>query len=480
LLLALVAVLLRPEGIVAAAGIALSLALCGKGFRGWAIAALLTVVAPPLVNLAFTDTATQTTTLAKWLPFNPYYRGSLWEAVLRNWQILYGVLLDGREWAWTFIPEGYRFVAYLTLPAIWIAAERRGARLRAALLCLVALGILIPTTYETFLVNRLRYLWPFSAPWLLGIAAIGELSSLPLARLRPSLAASGLALPALAGFGFARLAPISVADLAQSSAAITSQQVALGRWAAENLPPDALIGVNDTGAISYYSGRRTFDIVGLTTPGEARYWVGGAGSRFEHYEHLPPERRPTHFIVYPEWFGLPELLGDCLTERRVDGATILGGPLMVACRANYESLSSAQTPSTNVTSRRLLDELDVADLDSEAAHDYALLPASAAENVVESLGDRVDGGRSGRTHERFRLRVEPAGLLVVRLSASSRTEVRLALSNRPVAAVPVAPGRFQELAIELPRELRAETATVELSSPVPLTLLHYWSLTRVL
>jgi hypothetical protein len=30
------------------------------------------------------------------------------------------------------------------------------------------LGIFIPTSYETFLVNRLRYLWPFSAPWLLG------------------------------------------------------------------------------------------------------------------------------------------------------------------------------------------------------------------------------------------------------------------------------------------------------------------------
>jgi hypothetical protein len=400
--------------------------------------------------------------------------------VLRNWQIFYGILLDGREWAWTFIPEGYCAIAYLTLPGLLLAAELRGARLRAALACLVGLGIVIPTTYETFLVNRLRYLWPFSAPWLLGIAALGELLSLPLARLHSRLGLLALLLPALAGIGFAKLAPISVLDLAQSAAAITAQQVSLGRWAAENLPPNAIIGVNDTGAISYYSGRQTFDIVGLTTLGEARYWVGGVGSRFEHYERLAPERRPTHFIVYPEWFGLPQLLGDCLTERRVDGATILGGPLMVACLANYESLGSGAKPSIEVTSRRLLDELDVADLDSEAAHHYALLPATAAEDVVESLGDRVDGGRSGRLREQFRLRVEPQGLLVIRLSTASAAHVRLTLSGRPVSVAPVAAGRFQELAIELPRDIPAGIATVVLSSSQPLTLLHYWSLTHVL
>ena len=35
--------------------------------------------------------------------------------------------------------------------------------------------------------------------------------------------------------------------------------------------------------------------VGLTTAGEAKHWVAGAGSRFEHYERLDPQQLPTHW-----------------------------------------------------------------------------------------------------------------------------------------------------------------------------------------
>jgi hypothetical protein len=347
-------------------------------------------------------------------------------------------------------------------------------------LWLVGIGILIPTTYETFLVNRLRYLWPFSAPWLLGLAALGELLAWPLARFRPRLALLGLVVPGAAAFGFAKLAPISVADVAQSAAAISAQQVSLGRWAAEHLPPAALIGVNDTGAISYYSGRRTFDIVGLTTPDEARYWIGGVGSRFEHYEKLPPPELPTHFIVYPGWFGLPQLLGDCLTERRVEGATILGGPLMVACVADYSSLGSGAEPSSEVGKRELIDELDVADLDSEAKHRYVLGAASPVDDIVESLGERMDGGRAARTLEQFQLQVAPDGLLVIRLSSSVATEVKVGCPSQQLASIPVAPGRFQELAVAVPSDFRRGPIAVTLTSRAPVTLLHYWSFGRVL
>ena len=56
-------------------------------------------------------------------------------------------------------------------------------------------------------------------------------------------------------------------DVAQSASGIDRQQVALGRWAKESLSPTARIGVNDTGAIAYFSDRSTFDVVGLTTRG---------------------------------------------------------------------------------------------------------------------------------------------------------------------------------------------------------------------
>jgi len=480
LALAFVAALMRPEGALGALCAAGALGLSGKASRWHALAALAAPLTTPAVNLLFTGSAAQTTTLAKWLFTNPYYSGRLASTVLANLQLFYGTLLDGQEWSWTFIPEGYRLVALATLPALWLAAERRGARGHAAFLWLVGLGMLIPTTYETFLVNRLRYLWPFSGPWLLGLAALGELAALPLARFKPRLGLVGLAVPALAGFGFAKLLPISVGDLAQSAAAISAQQVSLGRWAARELPRDAKIGVNDAGAISFFSDRATFDVVGLTTRGEARYWVGGSGSRFEHYEHLPRAELPTHFIVYPEWFGIPELLGERLTERRVDGATILGGPLMVAYLADLSSLGSGARPTLDVGSRRLVDELDVADLDSESAHGYLLGASSAQDDIVEARAGRVDGGRARRLHEDFRLHVEPGGLLVVRLSAGFASETTLSVGGAHAGSVPVEPGHFQELTVAVPGDAAAGASPISLQSSQPLTLLHYWSYGRVL
>jgi hypothetical protein len=477
LLLAFAGALLRPEGALAALCVAAAFAFSGKATRYCALLALAAPLTAPLVSWLFTGSATSTTTLAKWLPANPYYHGRLVGAVLGNVQLLYGTLLDGREWSWTFIPEGYRLVALASLPALWLAAERRGARAHAALLCVVALGMLLPTTYETFLVNRLRYLWPFSGPWLLGLAALGELLAWPVTRRWPKLGPVGLLAPALAGFGFARLSPISVADLAQSAGAISAQQVSLGRWAAEALPQNALLGVNDAGAITFYSGRRTFDIVGLTTRGEARYWVAGAGSRFEHYERLPRAALPTHFIVYPEWFGIPSLLGACLTERRVQGATILGGPSMVACQADYSSLGSGARPVTPLWFQ-LLDELDVADLESEAAHGYVLGPASAQDNVVEMQDGLVDGGRRRRLHEAFRLKVERGGSLVLRVSAADPAGGRVLVSGQHVANIELGHGDFREIIVGVGKRSGLEDVIIEWSQPV--TVLHYWSFGRML
>ncbi|HYP87732.1 MAG TPA: hypothetical protein VEQ59_06255, partial [Polyangiaceae bacterium] len=476
-LLAFVAALLRPEGALVALAVAVVLA---RRERKLALVALLAPLSVPSLNWLFSGSAAQTTTLAKWLPANPYYQGRLLAAVLGNVELFFGTLLDGRQWSWTFIPEGYWLVGLACLPALWLAAERRRARAHAALLIWVGLGILLPATYETFLVNRLRYLWPFSAPWLLGLAALGELLVWPLAQRWPRLVGLGLVVPALAGYGFAKLAPISVHDVAESAAAITEQQVALGKWAAAELPKSAKIGVNDAGAIAFFSERPTFDVVGLTTRGEARYWVAGAGSRFEHYERLDRSALPTHFIVYPEWFGLPSLLGDCLTERRVEGATILGGPLMVACHADYASLGSGAKPTIDSGSRRLLDELDVADLESEAAHRYWLGAASAPDDVIESADGRVDGGRARRTYETFQLTIEPDGSLVVRLSADVATRLEPFVADQPLPIVDLAPQRFQEIVVPLPARAPRGANQLTLRSNQPITLLHYWSFSRVL
>ncbi len=476
LALAVAATLLRPEGILGAAFAAVALTFGGLGrARAWGLGAIGASLLPALFSWALTGSAAQTTTLVKWLPFNPYFDGRLLEAVGANVQLLFSTLLDGRGWSWAFIPEGYRAIALAGPCALVLLALQRTARAHALFLALIALGLLIPATYDTFLVNRLRYLWPFSAPWLMGLAALGDLAGQALAKFYPRLRHAGLLIPGLCGLGFIRLAPVAVDDLALSAQAITGQQVWLGQWAARALPKDAKIGVNDAGAVSYYSGRPTFDVVGLTTRGEAKYWVAGPGSRFEHYERLPTGSLPTHFIVYPEWFGIPSLLGEELAERVVHGATILGGTRMVAFQAHYDALGSASAPASPPPDRPLLDALDVADLESEASHDYELGLTTAQENLVVTLGGRTDGGRKGRQRERFRLRIEGLGLIVVRLGSESATELRVELEGKPALTLPVPVGAFQEVSFETPAGIARGRVAVALSSPTPLTLLHYWS-----
>jgi hypothetical protein len=51
--------------------------------------------------------------------------------------------------------------------------------------------------------------------------------------------------------------------LATDSRAIAIINVQMGTWIHENTPPDAVVGVNDAGAIRYFGGRKTIDLIGL-------------------------------------------------------------------------------------------------------------------------------------------------------------------------------------------------------------------------
>ena len=239
-----------------------------------------------------------------------------------------------------------------------------------------------------------------------------------------------------------------------SAHAISAQHVELGEWAKRSLPADARIGVNDTGAIAYFSGHQVFDIVGLTTTGEARYWSAGAGSRFEHYERLPRAVLPTVFIVYPPWFALPALFGPCLTERTVN-ATILGGATMVACQADYSRLGSGERPSllefwplvaARHARRRGSGERSRACLRAAARGTSRRRPARAMACVL-------DGARLHRSRESFRLDLAPGGRLVTRLGAERPLTVSLRVAGRPIDSWTVERPDFEDHVLTLPPDL---------------------------
>ncbi len=479
LVLAFASPLMRPEGVLASALIAGALWLGGGKTRAWAALALGFVAVPPAVYWFFTGHATQTTTLVKWLPFNPYLTfDGFWQAVLENVRLLFGTLLDGQLWSASYLPEHSKFVAWLALPALVLAGQVRERNWRACVLCLLGLGILLPTTYDSFLWNRLRYLWPFAGPWWIGLVALADQLGELVALWKPRLGAVRYVLCALLVGFLASKFPFALYDLGASADAISQQQADLGKWAREGLPPGSRIGVNDTGAIAYFSGQTTFDVVGLTTLGEARYWSAGAGSRFEHYEHLPASALPTHFIVYPGWFAIPDLLGPCLRERTVN-ATILGGPTMVACVADYSRLGSGERPSLPALwSKTPRDAVDVADLESEAAHDYAVLPAGQGDDIAISNGVLVDGARRNRTHDTFQLDLAPSGSFVARVGADpgALATVTVRVAGRVLGSWTVQRPDFEDHALKLPGDISRGRNAVDVSVESGVfSAAHYWS-----
>ncbi|WP_437939018.1 hypothetical protein [Sorangium sp. So ce341] len=463
------------------------------------LAPLLGPLVVPVLNQLLAGHPTSSTTTVKWLIGNPNYDGpALRDALLQNLRLLVTDVLDGGQWTAVFLPEGSAAVIALGAVALAVAAHRRGRPAHAAIVAALALGALLPCTYLSFLWNRVRYVWPFAPAWLVMAACLARELGDAAQRVRRSLHyVTPLIAGAFAGALAARL-PWAIHDLANSARAIDRQQVWLGRWAAQHLPEDARIGVNDTGALAYFSGRRTFDVVGLTTEGEARYWVAGAGSRFEHYEKLPPERRPTHFIVYPHWMACAPVLGRELVDATVEDQAILGGTTMIAYEARWDLLGSGARPVRSAAGERILDEVDVSDLESEAAHGYALEPLADQRNVAVALAapesdapgevDRAraeiaDGGRYYRAADRFVVHVAapPAeARLVMRVASDDGAELAISVAGEEAGTVEVPAGTWVERAVALP------AARLAGATPIAITLrrgagfhaFHYWIVGR--
>jgi hypothetical protein len=484
--LALAAPLMRPEGALASLAIAAATARHAPRDlpRAFALAPLvLGVAAPPLVLLAFTGDARSTTALVKLLPGNPYYAGdALVAKLVDNARLLLTDILGGGYYSAEFVPSGGAGVALAGLVAVALTGARAKKPWRAALVVGLALAMFVPCAYVTFLWNRLRYLWPFATGWLVGLACLARVAGDAAGWLaKRGRLVTPIACGAFAGMFLVKMGG-ALDDVAQSASGIDRQQVSLGRWVRASLPLGARVGVNDAGAIAYFGERPTFDVVGLTTKGEGRYWVAGAGSRLEHYERLharDPGALPTHFVVYPEWFGCEALLGEALRTATVTDATILGGQSMRAYVADYRLLGSGEAPWTTLAS--IDDAVDVADLESEAEHGYALLGARDGEEVAgyaPSADGRpvVDGGRTARLRDRFvaHLRKGRAARGVARVESSALVHARVSLDGRAIAAFDVEPDGWGEVAFDVPADAARAASPVTVDYDGPVTVFHYW------
>jgi hypothetical protein len=117
---------------------------------------------------------------------------------------------------------------------------------------------------------------------------------------------------------------------------VNEMHVALGRWVAEHTPPDAVLALNDIGAITYVSERPVVDLAGLVTPEVVP--LLHAPDRDARLADLMAERGVQYVVIFPNWFPGLAARSDVLEpvyQVTLERNTIAGGETMVVYRAHW-------------------------------------------------------------------------------------------------------------------------------------------------
>jgi len=117
---------------------------------------------------------------------------------------------------------------------------------------------------------------------------------------------------------------------------INEMQVALGHWVAEHTPSDAVLALNDIGAITYISERPVVDLVGLVTPEIIPLLC--SPDRDVHLADFLAQRRVQYVVIFPNWFPGLAARHDLLEpvhQVTLERNTICGGETMIVYRVHW-------------------------------------------------------------------------------------------------------------------------------------------------
>ena len=153
-----------------------------------------------------------------------------------------------------------------------------------------------------------RYYFPlFPVVAVLGVLGLERAA----AALGPRVAAGRLRLPLRAALAALLLWPTAAALVegplfyARNVANVQASDVRVARWLAPRLPPEAVLAVNDIGALKFLLPNRVIDLAGIATP-EVRRRMNAAAARREPWERAVAdylaERRPDYLVIFPDWF----------------------------------------------------------------------------------------------------------------------------------------------------------------------------------
>jgi hypothetical protein len=185
-----------------------------------------------------------------------------------------------------------------------------------------------------------RYLIPLiPCDTVVGIIGLVQVASLTLrggsgwlsSRNRPAVAIGLLLL-----IGTAWRLPTMAQLYARNVDDINTMHVSIGRWVELHTDTDALLALNDIGAITYLSQREVVDLAGLVTPEVVP--LLRAPDRASRLAELMAERSVDYVIIFPNWFPGLARRDDVLESAHqvtLKGRTITGGEMMVVYRARW-------------------------------------------------------------------------------------------------------------------------------------------------
>jgi hypothetical protein len=202
--------------------------------------------------------------------------------------------------------------ALLAVAAVGAALARQGTLRRAlvALLVPLALAVMAFGVLAPDWMGQLRFATPV---WPLGALAAAVAAAL----VAPQLAARGRVVVAVLAVGAAAVSGLALVDGARAFRAAPTAPLCLvaqntGRtinsYAEIVDVPDRVLAAPDIGGAALVSDLRLVDVVGLADRQIARYWATGdiAGLR----AHLLRDVRPTFLTLNPDWARLTGLVVD--------------------------------------------------------------------------------------------------------------------------------------------------------------------------
>ncbi|MEW6096637.1 MAG: hypothetical protein AB1567_08950 [bacterium] len=176
------------------------------------------------------------------------------------------------------------------------------------------------------------------------------------------------------------------------------QKVGLVNWVKENIPPNITIAMTGINTLKYYENRNFIDLLGVGTKGLAKASQNGVGSIFEWLEDKK---------LYPECFILDRLdfTHSGLLKEQVHSAKVVGvraiEPINVY-KTNWSLANSGDEPVTSFNNHKLIDKIDIANLDSESEHNYRFWEAEPGLDITTYVYEFpclnnprmvIDGGR---------------------------------------------------------------------------------------